>query len=107
MTASAEPAPPAAGARDPTIDRFRGLAILAMVIANFLEHVRAVPGRLRHAPDVGITAEASALVFLVPAVPWWHLEAPLWLTALQGAAFVAALHAFASWLRRRSVIVSL
>ena len=46
-------------------------------------------------------------VFLVPAVPWWHLEAPLWLTAIQGAAFVAALHAFASWLRRRSVIVSL
>jgi predicted acyltransferase len=46
-------------------------------------------------------------VFLVPGVPWWHVEAPLWLTAVQGAAFVAALHAFASWLRRRNVIVSL
>jgi predicted acyltransferase len=46
-------------------------------------------------------------LFLVPAVPWWHVEAPLWLTAIQGAAFVAALHAFASWLRRRSAIISL
>jgi predicted acyltransferase len=46
-------------------------------------------------------------MFLVPAVPWWHVEAPLWLIAIQGAAFVAVLHAFASWLRRRSVIVSL
>ena len=46
-------------------------------------------------------------VFLTPAVPWWHVEAPLWLTAVQGAGFVAALHAFASWLRRRNVIVSL
>jgi len=43
----------------------------------------------------------------VPAVPWWHLEAPLWLTAIQCAGFAAVLHAFASWLRLRSVIVSL
>jgi predicted acyltransferase len=46
-------------------------------------------------------------VFLVPAVPWWHVEAPLWLTAVQGTAFVAVLHAFASWLRRKGVIISL
>jgi predicted acyltransferase len=46
-------------------------------------------------------------VFLVPEVPWWHVEAPLWLTAVQGAGFVAALHAFASWLLGKSVIISL
>jgi predicted acyltransferase len=49
--------------RDPAIDRFRGLAILMMVIANFLEHVRAVPGWLKHAPDVGITV----IDFIAPA----------------------------------------
>jgi predicted acyltransferase len=46
-------------------------------------------------------------VFLVPSVPWWHVEAPPWLTAVQAAGFVAALHALAAWLRRRNVIVSL
>ncbi len=46
-------------------------------------------------------------VFLVPPAPWWHGEAPLWLTALQGAGFVAALHALAAWLRRSNVTVSL
>jgi predicted acyltransferase len=46
-------------------------------------------------------------VFLVPAAPWWHGEAPLWLTAIQAAGFVTVLHALASWLRRRNVIVSL
>ena len=50
-------------ARDPAIDRFRGLAILMMVLANFLEHVRAVPGWLKHAPDVGITV----IDFIAPA----------------------------------------
>jgi hypothetical protein len=46
-------------------------------------------------------------LFLVPPAPWWHVEAPLWLTAVQAAGFVAALHALAAWLRRRNVIVSL
>jgi predicted acyltransferase len=46
-------------------------------------------------------------VFLVPGVPWWHVEAPLWLTAVQGAAYVTVLHAFASWLRRKGIVVSL
>jgi predicted acyltransferase len=45
--------------------------------------------------------------FLVPSVPWWHVEAPPWLTAVQAAGFVAALHALAAWLRWRNVIVSL
>ena len=46
-------------------------------------------------------------VFLVPAAPWWHAGATLWLTAIQCAGFVAALHAFAAWLRRKDVTVSL
>lgn len=46
-------------------------------------------------------------VFLVPAAAWWHAEATLWLTAIQCAGYVAALHAFASWLRRKDVIISL
>ena len=46
-------------------------------------------------------------VVLVPAVPWWHVESPLWLTAVQAAGFVAVLHALAAWLRRRNVLVSL
>ncbi len=45
-------------------------------------------------------------VFLVPAAPWWHVEAPPWLTAVQTAGFVAALHALAAWLLRKGVIVS-
>ncbi len=55
-------------ARDVAIDRFRGLAILLMVIANFLEHVRAVPGWLKHAPDVGLTVVdfiAPAFIFAI------------------------------------------
>lgn len=66
MSTASPAVPTAAGvpsARDPAIDRFRGLAILSMVIANFLEHVRAVPGWLKHAPDVGITA----IDFIAPA----------------------------------------
>jgi predicted acyltransferase len=58
----------ASSVRDPAIDRFRGLAILMMVIANFLEHVRAVPGWLKHAPDVGITVVdfvAPAFIFAI------------------------------------------
>ena len=46
-------------------------------------------------------------VFLVPPVPWWHFGAPLWLAAVQGAAFVAMLHAFAAWMRRRGLFISL
>jgi hypothetical protein len=46
-------------------------------------------------------------VFLVPTVPWWHVEAPFWLTAIQGVAYLAVLHAFASLLRGRGIVISL
>jgi predicted acyltransferase len=58
-----EPAAATSAARDHAIDRFRGLAILLMVVANFLEHVRVVPAWLKHAPDVGITV----IDFIAPA----------------------------------------
>jgi predicted acyltransferase len=41
--------------RRPSIDAFRGLAIVLMVAANFLAGVTVVPGWLRHAPDIGLT----------------------------------------------------
>ncbi len=38
-----------------SIDQFRGLAILLMVLANYLAGVEWVPAWLKHAPDVGLT----------------------------------------------------
>jgi predicted acyltransferase len=42
-------------ARDEGIDAFRGLAVLLMVLANYLADVAVVPPWLKHAPDVGLT----------------------------------------------------
>jgi predicted acyltransferase len=41
--------------RNLAIDRFRGLAIFLMVIANYLGGVELVPAFLKHAPDIGFT----------------------------------------------------
>ena len=38
-----------------SIDSFRGLAIILMVIANFIAGVQWVPAWLKHAPDIGFT----------------------------------------------------
>ena len=38
-----------------SIDRFRGALVLLMVVANYLSEIPAVPGYLKHAPDVGLT----------------------------------------------------
>ncbi len=38
-----------------SIDQFRGLAIVLMVLANFMGGVNSVPAWLKHAPDVGLT----------------------------------------------------
>ena len=37
------------------IDQYRGIAVILMVIANYLADVTTVPGWLKHAPDVGLT----------------------------------------------------
>jgi predicted acyltransferase len=41
--------------RSDAIDAFRGLAIIGMVIANFIAGVQWIPAWLKHAPDVGFT----------------------------------------------------
>jgi predicted acyltransferase len=43
------------GKRNIGIDQFRGLAILLMVLANFLAGVNWIPAWLKHAPDIGLT----------------------------------------------------
>jgi predicted acyltransferase len=47
---------PGVSQRDRGIDRFRGLAIVLMVLANYSGGVRWLPAWLKHAPDVGLTA---------------------------------------------------
>lgn len=47
------------------VDQFRGLAILMMVLVNYLGGVRRVPFWLKHAPDVGLTvADLVAPLFM-------------------------------------------
>jgi predicted acyltransferase len=38
-----------------SIDRFRGVLVILMVVANYLSGIAAVPAFLKHAPDVGLT----------------------------------------------------
>ena len=41
--------------RIPSIDQFRGFAILTMILANYMGAVSIIPAWLKHAPDVGLT----------------------------------------------------
>jgi uncharacterized membrane protein len=41
--------------RIPSIDQFRGFAILTMVLANYMGGVMLIPAWLKHAPDIGLT----------------------------------------------------
>jgi predicted acyltransferase len=61
---------PAAGGRPvgrvPSIDAFRGLAVLLMALGNFEIGVRLFPDWLKHTPDVGYTvADLVAPMFVV------------------------------------------
>jgi predicted acyltransferase len=38
-----------------SIDRFRGLLVVLMVVGNYLSGVSAVPASLKHTPDIGLT----------------------------------------------------
>jgi predicted acyltransferase len=38
------------------IDQFRGFAILLMILANYMNNVKIIPGWLKHANDIGYTA---------------------------------------------------
>ncbi|MCL2409027.1 MAG: DUF1624 domain-containing protein [Oscillospiraceae bacterium] len=56
----------AAVARDLTIDRFRGILIILMVIGNGLADVSAFPGIFKHAEDIGFTiADTVAPMFIL------------------------------------------
>lgn len=46
---------PVSDGRVLSIDRFRGTLVLLMVVANYLSEIAAVPGYLKHTPDVGLT----------------------------------------------------
>jgi predicted acyltransferase len=51
--------------RNSAIDRFRGLAVLMMAVANYLGEVEIVPAWLKHAPDIGFTiTDTIASIFL-------------------------------------------
>ena len=54
--------------RDESIDAFRGLAILLMVLANFLGDVAAAPAWMKHSPDVGLTVIDLIAPFFVFAI---------------------------------------
>ncbi len=61
-------ATPAPSSRLLSIDQFRGLAILLMVLANFLAGVELVPAWLKHAPDVGLTVIDLIAPFFIFAI---------------------------------------
>jgi len=51
--------------RDLAIDRFRGLAIVLMVLVNYLGGIGWIPAILKHAPDIGFTfADTVAPMFI-------------------------------------------
>jgi len=51
-----------------SIDQFRGLAVLLMVVANYLAGVELVPAWLKHAPDIGLTVIDLIAPFFIFAI---------------------------------------
>ena len=47
---------------------FRGLAIVLMILANFLAGAAVVPGWLKHAPDAGLTVIDLIAPFFIFAI---------------------------------------
>lgn len=50
------------------IDQYRGIAIILMVIANYLFDVTTIPGWLKHAPDIGLTVIDLIAPFFIFAI---------------------------------------
>jgi len=50
------------------VDQYRGLAIVLMVLANYLAGVDIVPAWLRHAPDIGLTVIDLIAPFFIFAI---------------------------------------
>ena len=55
------------------IDYYRGLAIILMVLANYLYNVTTVPAWLKHAPDIGLTVIDLIAPFFVFAIGLTYL----------------------------------
>jgi predicted acyltransferase len=51
-----------------SIDQFRGLSILLMVLANYLAGVNIIPTWLKHAPDIGLTVIDLIAPFFIFAI---------------------------------------
>jgi predicted acyltransferase len=51
-----------------SIDQFRGLAIVLMVLANFMGGVTRIPAWLKHAPDIGLTLIDLIAPFFIFAI---------------------------------------
>ena len=56
------------GGRVEAVDQFRGFAILAMVLVNYLQGAGCAPAWLKHAPDVGLTAADLVAPFFIFAI---------------------------------------
>jgi predicted acyltransferase len=55
------------------IDYYRGLAIILMVIANYLADVTTIPAWMKHAPDIGLTPIDLIAPFFVFAIGLTYL----------------------------------
>jgi predicted acyltransferase len=51
-----------------SIDIFRGVAILTMVLANFMTGIHTIPAWLKHAPDIGLTVIDFIAPFFIFAI---------------------------------------
>ena len=54
--------------RIPSVDVFRGLTMMLMVIVNYLSGIAVIPAWLKHAPDIGLTVAdlvAPSFIFAV------------------------------------------
>ncbi len=51
-----------------SIDQFRGLSIILMVLANYLAGVTLMPAWLKHAPDIGLTVIDLIAPFFIFAI---------------------------------------
>ena len=56
------------GRRMESVDQFRGLAIISMIIVNFLACYRIIPGYLKHARGVGYTVADLVAPFFIFAI---------------------------------------
>jgi predicted acyltransferase len=51
-----------------SLDIFRGIAILTMVMANFMTGIHTIPAWLKHAPDIGLTVIDFIAPFFIFAI---------------------------------------